>query len=255
MSLQDGNIYAIKILDKIKQPIKYIKREKEINEKLRDIKFVLKFYDYIDIDENSCLFRLEKVDSNLENIVMRSDVLNEVQIWFFFSQIIEGLIKIHSNGVIHRDLKPENILLNKYEVRIADFTTSKFIYDKETVDTRLGTLGFIPPELGSKGIPNVYKYGYDIYSVGIILFFLKFKDFPDINNLNTCFDNRQSSKEFKDLFFLLTRSDYQERIAIQSILNDPWFLKNKESFFFQTNKDNSTNKYNEINYRKISENI
>jgi serine/threonine protein kinase len=149
-------------------------------------------------------------------------------------------------------LKPENILLNKYEIRIADFTTSKFIYDKETDDTRLGTQGFIPPELGSKGIPNVYKYGYDIYSVGIILFFLKFKDFPDISSLDNCFDNRECSNEFKDLFFLLTLSDYKKRIAIQNVLNDPWFLKNKETFFYLT-KDNSNNKYNEINFRKISE--
>jgi serine/threonine protein kinase len=254
MSLIDGNIYAIKIIDKSKQPPKYIKREVKANQILKDVKFVLKFYQFIDLNTNYGLFALEKVDSNLQDFVMKSEPLTEQQVWFFFSQIIEGLIKIHSSGYVHRDLKPENILLNSYEVRIADFTTSKFIYEAEAEDTRLGTHGYISPEAGSKGIPNLYKYGYDIFSAGIIFFFLKFKEIPVIANLENCLDKKECTKEFKDLFNLLTLFDYSQRISVQSVKNDPWFINNNSSFYLST-KDNTPGRYNEINYKKISDKV
>jgi len=231
MSLIDGNIYAIKIIDKSKQPPKYIKREVKANQILKDVKFVLKFYQFIDLNTNYGLFALEKVDSNLHDFV-----------------------KIHSSGYVHRDLKPENILLNSYEVRIADFTTSKFIYEAEAEDTRLGTHGYISPEAGSKGIPNLYKYGYDIFSAGIIFFFLKFKEIPVIANLENCLDKKECTKEFKDLFNLLTLFDYSQRISVQSVKNDPWFINNNSSFYLST-KDNTPGRYNEINYKKISDKV
>lgn len=31
----------------------------------------------------------------------------------FFTQLIEGLIFVHSKGITHRDIKPENLLLTK----------------------------------------------------------------------------------------------------------------------------------------------
>lgn len=251
MNLQDGNIYALKILDRKKQPLKYIKREEHSNEILKNCRNVLKFYCSIDINEKYYLFALEKVDRSLEEFVKNNaNGLSELRTWFFFSQIVEGLIGIHSKGVIHRDLKPENILLINYEVRIADFTTSKFIYDKQNDDTRLGTAGFIPPELGNHGIPNLYKYGYDIYPLGIILYFMKFNEYPDINNLENCLVNKECSEEFKDLFFLLTLTDYKKRISIQNVKFNKWFETKNEEFYMIT-KDNNRNKYNDSNYNKL----
>lgn len=36
------------------------------------------------------------------------------------TQIVEGLIYIHSQKIIHRDIKPENILMMKGEPKITD---------------------------------------------------------------------------------------------------------------------------------------
>lgn len=48
-------------------------------------------------------------------------------------QILLGLAKIHSLGIVHRDIKPMNILLNENQtiVKLGDFGSSKVIDDDE----------------------------------------------------------------------------------------------------------------------------
>ena len=41
-------------------------------------------------------------------------------------QALEGLIFLHSKGILHRDVKPENILVDlSGNIKIADFGLSK----------------------------------------------------------------------------------------------------------------------------------
>jgi len=46
-------------------------------------------------------------------------------IWIILAQIIEGLLYMHSKGIVYGDLKAENVLINKYgEVKLCDFNLS-----------------------------------------------------------------------------------------------------------------------------------
>ncbi|KAI8639080.1 kinase-like domain-containing protein [Parasitella parasitica] len=59
--------------------------------------------------------------------------IDEQEAWRLFRQILEGLVHIHSQGMIHRDLKPANIFLDSNnDVKIGDFglaTTNQTLVD------------------------------------------------------------------------------------------------------------------------------
>ncbi|KAI9261602.1 kinase-like domain-containing protein [Phascolomyces articulosus] len=61
------------------------------------------------------------------------DGIDQDEAWRLFRQILEGLVHIHSQGMIHRDLKPSNIFLDSNnDVKIGDFglaTTNQTFVD------------------------------------------------------------------------------------------------------------------------------
>ncbi|KAL0139396.1 kinase-like domain-containing protein [Mucor lusitanicus] len=63
--------------------------------------------------------------------------IDEQEAWRLFRQILEGLVHIHSQGMIHRDLKPANIFLDSNnDVKIGDFglaTTNQTLVDGASV--------------------------------------------------------------------------------------------------------------------------
>ena len=70
------------------------------------------------------------------------------------TQILEGLLYIHSINLIHRDLKPENILLKSNvnlsnSIRLADFGLCTKIDSEPCYNPteRCGTMLYMAPEL------------------------------------------------------------------------------------------------------------
>ena len=86
------------------------------------------------------------------------------------------------NKIIHRDLKLENILIkyednNKYIIKIADYGSSKRLnsLSKNYCNSKVGTLIYMAPEI-LKGEKHNYKC--DLWSIGVIIYRLKFIKSP-----------------------------------------------------------------------------
>jgi serine/threonine protein kinase len=61
-------------------------------------------------------------NGSLHNICKRFGKFPENLVAVYISQVLEGLVYLHDQGVIHRDIKGANILTNKDGcVKLADF--------------------------------------------------------------------------------------------------------------------------------------
>ena len=82
-------------------------------------------------EENDCTYIVMKLFNNkdLYRFMQANNLLNikinEDTLWDIFHQCLEGLLYIHSKGVIHRDIKLTNILMDdKGNIQIGDFGIS-----------------------------------------------------------------------------------------------------------------------------------
>ncbi|XP_040567680.1 eukaryotic translation initiation factor 2-alpha kinase 1 isoform X1 [Lepeophtheirus salmonis] len=161
-----------------------------------------------------------------------------------FTQILEGVSYIHSQGIIHRDLKPRNIFIRNRDchVQIGDFGLAKDEIQKKVVPPEsplenniikfkkvsscVGTHAYASPEQLSLGWVD---YKSDIYSLGIVLYelFSNFKTGMErsvaITNLkeNLVIDTVFERKfpQIAQYVLWLTRSSPHSRPTAQELLN------------------------------------
>lgn len=97
----------------------------------------------------------------------------EVKSWItkFIIPVLEGLEKVHKNGIVHRDIKPENIFMKENSAKLADFGLSMgsdFPSVTGSMIEVLGTLAYMAPEQYSNF--SLARESADIFAVGRILF-------------------------------------------------------------------------------------
>ncbi|XP_040575688.1 eIF-2-alpha kinase GCN2 [Lepeophtheirus salmonis] len=173
-----------------------VKSEKKLNPTLIDKSIVMSQFLYI---------QMELCDKQtLRNAIDKDLFKDTKRVWRMFREIIEGLLHIHSQGMIHRDLKPVNVFIDSTDhVKIGDFglatssiimggskgsekndfnessssleVSMEFTCNKNGViqpcdlTGQIGTAMYIAPEV-QKMRSTVYNQKVDIYSLGIIFF-------------------------------------------------------------------------------------
>lgn len=107
------------------------------------------------------------------------------EIYSFFKDITSGLNHLHVNGYIHRDLKPSNCLLHDsghgLRVLVSDFGEVQIenMVRKSTGAT--GTVSYCAPEVlhrETSGHYGNFTPKSDVFSLGMILYFLCFARLP-----------------------------------------------------------------------------
>ncbi len=84
-------------------------------------------------------------------------------------QLLRCLIYMHNQKITHRDIKPENLLFENQEqkiVKLIDFSFARKIQEGEILEERIGTPGYISPEI----IYKKYTEKCDIWATGIMFY-------------------------------------------------------------------------------------
>lgn len=124
--------------------------------------------------------------------------LNDYEIYKIFQDIVDGLRYLHKLKIIHRDLKPSNCLFktrfaDNYEppislselyrippLLVSDFGESIMENTPRNSTGSTGTLEYCAPELFEADGDHLKQFSHasDIYSLGMILYFLCFDKLP-----------------------------------------------------------------------------
>ena len=234
-----GEEFAIKIInkDKIKQKMKnIIFKENEIITKFNHINIVYVFQ-IIEEEKNIYIIMEYCNKGELFDYIVAHQKLEEDEASIFFYQLINGVDYMHKKGVAHRDLKPENLLLTVNKIlKIIDFGLSHEYDENSLLKTKCGSPSYAAPEIIRGKLYDGFKT--DIWCCGIILYamlcgYLPFEGdnnkelFRNILNCNPEYPSFMS-KTAKKLIKSLLKANPDERLTIEQIKKNDFYLKGKE---------------------------
>jgi len=155
------------------------------------------------------------------------------QIVELFAKVCDAVAYAHQNGVIHRDLKPANILVDdRGDPRVLDFGLAKVAAGSRSGPNAVslpsmtgevkGTLFYMSPEQAS-GSAQPEDTRTDVYTLGVILYYLATDQFPyDVSGSTTSVLRNIESVEPRRPRQLISKFDSDiETIILKCLAKEP----------------------------------
>ena len=236
----------------------------------------IKFFEYFQ-NEYEFAIVLELCDYSLTKILIeKKDGFSPREIYKIINQLNNTFKIMKKNKIVHRDLKPDNILIkyenekkNNFKVKLGDYGIST-IGNFTKLKTHIGTLIYMAPEIMKITEENNYDYKCDLWSIGIIIYQLFFKETPyngktEVAMLNQIEKNglnhlkKTNDEKLDDLINKLLLKEPEKRLSWEDYFNHPFFINNfkgqgdSDSESFNENKNDDMDEL--LPYRPELENV
>jgi len=234
---EDGQMYAIKIIDKKALKGKEDSLENEIRVLKRlDHRNVVKLLEAY--ESRTCVYLVMELvtGGELFDRIVEKGSYSEKDAADLIKQVLSAVAYMHGEGVVHRDLKPENLLYYSADpdskIMISDFGLSK-MEESGVMATACGTPGYVAPEVLAQ---KPYGKAVDVWSIGVISYILLcgYPPFYDENDANLFaqilkgefeFDSPywdDISEEAKDFIRSLMCVNVDHRLTCEAALDHCW---------------------------------
>ncbi|XP_049959323.1 serine/threonine-protein kinase PLK4 [Schistocerca serialis cubense] len=246
--LRNGREVAIKMIDKKKMKaagmISRVQQEVNIHSKLKHPS-ILELHTYFE-DEKFVYLVLElchhgELQKYLKN---NSKILSEKEAAYIIRQVVEGLLYLHSFGILHRDMSLANLLLNAdMHVKIADFgLATQLTRPDEKHMTMCGTPNYISPEVATRSSHGMEA---DVWGVGCMLYTLLVGKPPFdtaavkstltrvvMSNYEMPFN---ISAEARNIIDSMLKKNPKDRISLHDVLDHPFMKQTEKPKFLPQN--------------------
>jgi serine/threonine-protein kinase 11 len=181
-------------------------------------------------DTNTAYLILEHARGSL-----KGQRFTEPQAVSIYSQVVDGLLYLHRQGLVHQDIKPSNLLLFENGlVKIADFGA---VHSFASAEASIGTPAYQAPEfLSDEGSADPAKE--DVWSLGVTIFENLFGCLPfkgeSVYEIvakareDTLDVPASASLQLKDLLTKMLCPDPAERIAMADVAVHPFFAGERQ---------------------------
>ena len=252
---EDSNIYALKkvklkglsdkekqnalnevrILASVKSPFVISYKEAFIEEESEVLCIVMEYADKGDLYQK--IVHLKKIGCLIE----------EIDAWKIFIQMVRGLKSLHDLKILHRDLKSANIFLfSDGTAKIGDLNVSK-VAQKGLGYTQTGTPYYASPEVWNE---NPYDNKSDIWSLGCVTYEMltlhppfRAKNMEELYNrvIKGQFKKigNKYSDDMNEIIAYLLKVNPRDRPNCDEILRHPLIKKRLEFFQAQAGENES----------------
>jgi serine/threonine protein kinase len=193
---------------------------------------ILELYTFFE-DKNYVYLVLELCNNGEMGRFMKSrqKPFDEDETRHYLKQVVDGMLYLHSYGILHRDLTLSNLLLTKeMNVKISDFgLATRLNIPDEKHFTMCGTPNFISPEIASR---NAHGLEADVWSLGCMMYtFLTGKPPFDTDGIRNTLNRvvhadyeipDYLSAEAKDLISCLLKKNPHDRLPLSKVLDHPF---------------------------------
>ena len=233
-----GKAVAIKEVPKSRQSAESLHSELEVLQRVSLHKSIASLEAFYETEDRFYLVMELVSGGDLLDKIITAGPYGERDAATLVQELGGALALLHAQGLCHADLKPENLMLTEEgHVKLVDFGEAlSYGGHLATAGHKVGTPAYWPPEMFVSDESSPTPAG-DMWALGVILYVALTGRHPfddprslgntmfNVTHLRIDFSSWPASAACRDLVVALLRTEPNERLTIEQLLQHPWLVQ------------------------------